>query len=169
MPDAAESANIAQAIPTYVMNCFQIPVNVCDKMRRPISNFWWGMEEGRKKLHWKSWDWLSSPKYLGGMGFRDMHLFNQAMLAKQCWRLLLEPLSLCHRVLKGRYFPDGDFWSSKCPRAASFTWRSIMHGKELLQKGLIWRVGDGKQISIIRDNWVPEQYIPWFQFKIAKQ
>lgn len=151
------------------MNCFQIPVNVCDKMRRPISNFWWGMEEGRKKLHWKSWDWLSSPKYLGGMGFRDMHLFNQAMLAKQCWRLLLEPLSLCHRVLKGRYFPDGDFWSSKCPRAASFTWRSIMHGKELLQKGLIWRVGDGKQISIIRDNWVPEQYIPWFQFKIAKQ
>ncbi|XP_037480834.1 uncharacterized protein LOC119358354 [Triticum dicoccoides] len=58
--------------------------------------------------------------------------------------------------MKGRYFPDGDFWNSKCPRAASYTWRSIMYGKELLRRGLLWRVGDGKQISIIRDNWIPD-------------
>jgi hypothetical protein len=103
---------VAQAIPTYVMSCFQIPMAVCEKLTKPISNFWWGTEDGKKKLHWRSWDWLTSPKHLGGMGFRDMAIFNQAMLAKQCWRLLTEPHSLCARVLKGRYFPNGDFWTS---------------------------------------------------------
>jgi hypothetical protein len=77
-----------------------------------------------------------------------MKIFNLAMLAKQCWRLLLDPSSLCYQVLKGRYFPKGDFWNSKNTRSASYTWRSIMQGKKLLQKGLVWRVGDGKNISI---------------------
>lgn len=34
-------------------------------------------------------------------------------------------------------------------------WHGIEHGLELLKKGIIWRVGDGKSISIWRDNWFP--------------
>jgi hypothetical protein len=35
--------SVAQAIPTYVMSCFQLPMGVFENMRRPISNFWWGV------------------------------------------------------------------------------------------------------------------------------
>ncbi|KAE8781173.1 Alanyl-tRNA synthetase [Hordeum vulgare] len=38
----------------------------------------------------------------GGMGFRNLHLFNLAMLGKHDWRLLTKPDSLCARVLKAR-------------------------------------------------------------------
>jgi hypothetical protein len=81
-------------------------------MRSIISNYWWGIENENKKLHWCSWEWLIAPKALGGMGFRDMELFNQALLAKQCWWLLTVPDSLCARVLKGRYFPNSSFWDT---------------------------------------------------------
>ena len=90
------------------------------------------------------------------MGFRNISIFNQAMLGKQCWRLLTEPNSLCARVLKGRYYPDGDFWTAKCPRSSSYTRRSLMYGKRLVQKGLQWRVGDGNTIHTYEDNWIPD-------------
>ena len=88
------------------------------------------------------------------MGFHDMVLFNQAMLGMQ-WRLLTDPTSLCARVLKGRYFPHTDFWNASCPRSASYTWRSIMFGMKLVWKGVRWGVGDGSQIRIMSDNWIP--------------
>jgi hypothetical protein len=42
--------SIIQAIPTYVMSCFQLPVSTCDSMRRLIANQWWGIEDGKKKI-----------------------------------------------------------------------------------------------------------------------
>jgi hypothetical protein len=112
--------SIVQAVANYIMSCFKIPVGTCKKMKTSIANHWWGFDEGIRKLHWRSWDWMSAPKSLGGMGFRDFVLFNQAMLGKQCWRLITEPNSLCARVLKGRYFPDSNFLSVVKPRASSF-------------------------------------------------
>jgi hypothetical protein len=146
---------VIQAIPTYVMSCFQLPVGTCEEMRKIIANQWWGFKDGKRKMHWKSWDWLSSPKDLGGLGFRDMEIFNQAMLGRQCWRMITEPNSLCARVLKGRYFPNGDFWTALCPRSASYTWRSIIYGRSLLERGIIWRIGNGATIRIKQDRWIP--------------
>ena len=103
---------VAQAIPTYVASCFLLPIGVCENIRRSISNFQWGIEDGRRKLHWISRKWLSSPKFLGGMGISDISIFNQVMLGKQCWRLLIKANYLCARVLYGRYYPDGDFMTA---------------------------------------------------------
>jgi hypothetical protein len=124
-------------------------------MRKIIANHWWGIEDGKKKLHWRSWQWLTTPKAMGGMGLRDMELFNQAMLARQGWCLLTDPSSLCVRVLKGRYYPDCDFWDAPRPRSASYTWRSILFGRELLRSGIRWGIGDRSSIRIETDNWIP--------------
>jgi hypothetical protein len=141
--------SVIQAISTYIMSCFKIHVSTCTTMRKIIADFWWGFGDGKKKMHWRSWAWLSTPKFLGGMGFRDMVLFNQAMLGRQSWRLLTEPESLCARVLKGRYFPSCNFWDAPKPRSSSFIWRSILFGKELVQRGVRWGIGDGRQQMLV--------------------
>jgi hypothetical protein len=68
---------------------------------------------------------IANAKMCRGMGFRDMKLFNQALLARQAWRLLQLPESLCARILKGKYYPRGDIIDSVFPSEASPTWRSI--------------------------------------------
>jgi hypothetical protein len=54
------------------------------------------------------------------MGFRDFSMFNQAMLGKQGWRLLTRLDSLCAKVLKGKYFPFGDFLSATKKRRLGY-------------------------------------------------
>lgn len=36
----------------------------------------------KKKIHWRSWNRLCVPKREGGMGFKNLHWFDLAMLAK---------------------------------------------------------------------------------------
>ncbi|PNT67983.1 hypothetical protein BRADI_3g34611v3 [Brachypodium distachyon] len=88
------------------------------------------------------------------MGFKDLHLFNHALLASQAWRLLTVPNSLCARVMKAKYFPVGNLIDA-FTRDASPCWRGIEHGLELLKKGTIWRIGNGQSVNIWRDNWIP--------------
>ena len=33
-----------------------------------------------------------------------------------------------------------------------------MHGLELLKKGAIWRIGDGKRVKLWRHCWIPRDY-----------
>ena len=49
------------------------------------------------------------PKYKGGLGFRDMEIFNLALLARQTWRVTMDPDSLSGRVLKAKYHVNADF------------------------------------------------------------
>jgi hypothetical protein len=58
------------------------------------------------------------PKQEGGMGFRDLHSFNLAMLSKQVRWLIDEPNSVCEQVLRVKYYPDGDNLKA-APKAGS--------------------------------------------------
>ncbi|XP_021663095.2 uncharacterized protein LOC110651925 [Hevea brasiliensis] len=35
---------IAKAIPTYVMQCFRLPIGLCEELKSIISQFWWVKE-----------------------------------------------------------------------------------------------------------------------------
>lgn len=50
----------------------------------------------------------------GGMGFRDLHQFNKALLAKQAWKIHTNPTSLLTRINRGRYHNKLTFLQSTC-------------------------------------------------------
>ena len=89
------------------------------------------------------------------MGFKDLHIFNMAMLARQGWRLLQNPDSLCCSVLKALYYPNGSILDAVPKPGISYSWRSILRGVELLKDGVIWRVGSGEDIDAFSDPWIP--------------
>jgi len=145
---------VAQAIPTYAMSCFDLTKSLCDDIGRMVCRFWWAQQENENKMHWISWEWLCSRKKKGGMGYRDLHLFNLAMLAQQGWRLIVELDSLCAQVLRAKYYPNGDLLGVKEKSGISYSWRSLICGLKALNDGLIWQVGDGTNINIWTDPWI---------------
>lgn len=79
------------------MSVFKLRETIQNIITDEIAGFWWGDIE-EKKMHWFAWWRLCTPKSKGGLGFRDLHSFNLAVLAKQRWCLLQNPESFCAKV-----------------------------------------------------------------------
>ncbi|XP_024195736.1 uncharacterized mitochondrial protein AtMg00310-like [Rosa chinensis] len=149
---------VAQSLPTYAMSCFELTKFLCDDLQQMCVKFWWGSTDEQCKIHWKSWNFLCLPKEEGGLGFRDLHAFNQAMLAKQGWRVLQNPTSLVARLYKARYFPTCSFLDAPDHSSPSFSWRSITATRLLLQQGWRWQVGNGQEVAVWSDPWLATRY-----------
>lgn len=87
------------------------------------------------------------------VGFKNIMKFNQALLAKQGWRLVKNDNSLLVRVLKGKYFPYTTFSNASKGNNLSWGWQSMLYGREILQIGE--RIGNGNSTSINQDKWIP--------------
>ena len=92
---------------------------------------------------------------MGGMDFKDLANFNDALLAKQAWRLLHQKDSLFYRVFKARFFPNCSILEAPNSNTGSYVWSSILKGQDLLLKGVRQRVGCGEEISVWNDAWLP--------------
>ena len=148
---------VVQAIPTYTMNCFKLPVKLCQDIEGLIRRFWWGQKSDQRKIHWLKWDKLCQPKGRGGLGFKELQKFNIALLAKQFWRLMHVRDSLFFKVFRAKFFPNGNIMEASEKTSGSFAWRSILKAKELILLGSSWRVGDGANISIRGTNWLLDE------------
>ena len=65
------------------------------------------------------------------------------------------PNNLPSQVLMAKYFPKTQFMNAKLGAYPSFAWRSILQGREVLRRGLRWKVGNGCDIKIYTDRWMP--------------
>jgi hypothetical protein len=89
----------------------------------------------------------------GEIGFRDMNLLNQPLLARQAWRPIHRPDSLCTRAIKVRYYPkenilDTVLDSDPLPPLA---WNGIEFGLDLLKQGTINRINKVRKIQVFKD------------------
>jgi hypothetical protein len=125
---------VLQAIPTYTMSFFKLPVTLCREINSMLSKFWWGHMDNTDRMAWMSWKGLGRSRNSGGLGYRDLESFNNALLAMQGWRLVQNTDSLADRILKEKYFPAESFLGAPLGNRPSFLWPSIWKAKPLLQE-----------------------------------
>ncbi|XP_021750437.1 uncharacterized protein LOC110716111 [Chenopodium quinoa] len=148
---------VIQAIPTYLMGVYKFSSLIIQRIHSAMARFWWGSSEGKRKIHWKNWDYMCTLKCLGGMGFRDLSVFNDALLGRKAWRLATAPSSFLCRVFKAKYYPHSDFLDSYLGYAGSYSWRSIWSSKAIVKEGVLWKVGNGRNINLWSDPWVADE------------
>uniref|UniRef100_A0A2N9I5D1 Reverse transcriptase domain-containing protein n=1 Tax=Fagus sylvatica TaxID=28930 RepID=A0A2N9I5D1_FAGSY len=81
-----------------------------------------------------------------------------------CFRL---PIKLCRdleaydskilvEVFKAKFFPHCSILDTDSKTRGSYAWQSILKAREVILKGGVWRVGNGKSINIWKHRWLLE-------------
>ena len=82
-------------------------------------------------MHWMSCKRMGQAKERGGMGFRDLALFNKALLAKQVWKQFNYPDTLTAKIMHAKYYMGKSILEAKIGP------NPLLHGEVLLGR-VIW-------------------------------
>lgn len=148
--------SVLQALPSYVMQTTPLPVALCDSLDQVSRSFVWGDSATGRKIHWKRWEGLCTPKDAGGLGLRQSRLMNQSFMMKAAWKLCKEKDSLWARVVRSKYGCGGDLLPRIDQRKpGSRFWKGICEGWSLVEPNLCWRIRNGGSVNFWNHNWIP--------------
>ncbi|CAL1413360.1 unnamed protein product [Linum trigynum] len=147
--------SIGSASSIYTMSAFRLPSFTCRRLNGQLSRFWWADQDKDDGIHLLSWQEVCLSKFAGGLGFRDFERFNIALLAKQAWRVLMNPDSTLASLYRARYHPHTSFLEATPGPRPSWAWQGMLAGRDLLIRGLRWRIGDGTTVQVLADKWLP--------------
>jgi len=73
--------SIFTSVTLFYLSFFKVPKLVCDRIISIPISFLWGWEKEEKSIPWLSWENFCKPREEGGMGIKDVRLFNVL-----CWK-----------------------------------------------------------------------------------
>ncbi|XP_045810964.1 uncharacterized protein LOC123905409 [Trifolium pratense] len=79
------------------------PCCVLKSIEKIQRNFLWGGGADERKVCWVKWDQICLPKEKGGLGVKNLELFNLALLSKWKWRFLNHDNAIWADLLRYRY------------------------------------------------------------------
>lgn len=90
----------------------------------------------------------------GGLGIRDFEDINRAQIAKLIWKFLEQPDCLWVQIMKAKYCRNFNIWEVKY-NGSSSAWKAFLDCRKDLENKCQWMVGNGENIHIFKDPWVP--------------
>ncbi|XP_019432100.1 PREDICTED: uncharacterized protein LOC109339150 [Lupinus angustifolius] len=110
--------SVLNSIPIYMLSLYKAPKKVIPKLVNMQRSFMWGNKGGTRGIMWIAWDTIYKPKKNGGLGVKNLAIFNKALLCKWKWRRLKEPISLWVSILNSKYGTGLDLLHS----SGDFVW-----------------------------------------------
>lgn len=150
--------SVLNAIPTFQMQLQKLPASVHKEMGRMSRECIRGDDKQQRKIHMISWQSICKPKANGGLGLRRASDMNKAMLAKLNWRLLIEDEDkLWVRLMRRKYNTYLLLMTrTTISQGGSYIWRALTWSKDLLLKGICWRVLNGRKSNLWKDKWLED-------------
>ncbi|KAL0297916.1 UNVERIFIED_CONTAM: hypothetical protein Sangu_3171400 [Sesamum angustifolium] len=144
--------SVLSTLHTYWASVFILPKGVLKNLEKKMRTFLWQGQSGRGNAK-VAWAQICKPKAEGGLGISSLITMNQALILKQLWRLLQnDGTSIWVDWVQQYRLRHSTFWTFN-RTTGSWSWKKMLKLRPLLQRGVVYKVGDGSSFSLWQDIW----------------
>ncbi|KAL2922219.1 LINE-1 retrotransposable element ORF2 protein [Bienertia sinuspersici] len=169
--------SVLMAVHSYWAHVFLLPKSVIDGIEKICRSFLWYGTSFSTNPGAIKWEDVCKRKKDGGLGFRNIGLWNIAMLGKHVWAIATKQDNLWIKWVHSIYIKNQDWWDYQPPVDASWSWKRICAVKEdLKHRGLQQQVRSMQKYSASQIYWllvgeersVSWSEVVWNRFNIPK-
>nr|KYP57384.1 Putative ribonuclease H protein At1g65750 family [Cajanus cajan] len=131
------------SIPVYSMQSLWLPQAVCNKIDQACRRMLWAKSDNTRFWSLVSWEVVTQPKELGGLGVREARRVNVSLLGKLVWDMLSAPQKPWVHLLSNLYLHGNSILCAQTRRGASPIWSSIIKALPSLREGFQPYLGSG--------------------------
>jgi ribonuclease HI len=146
--------SVLEAVPIYPMMTEKIPKSCLEDIHRIQRNFIWGEYENVRKFHAVNWNVVTLPKWMGGLGLRNLDVMNQACILKLGWKLNYGSTDFWCQVVKGKYGVHSFANDIVLRPSDSSIWKALLRLKEQLISNTSWCIRNGNSVDAWNHVWI---------------
>lgn len=139
----------------FWFTAFILPKGCIAQIQSLCSRFLWSGDVTKRCVPKVSWDVTCLPKKEGGLGLRNLTVWNRTLCLRLIWVLFYSSESLWASWTKENRIQDKVFWEIEPADHFSWTWKTILALRHEAFSLLKCRLGNGKQASFWHDSWTP--------------
>lgn len=146
-------ASVLESIHVYWANVFLLPQTVIHDINSLLKGFLWSQGEkadGKAKIAWKN---VCKPKAKGGLGLKDLSVWNKAMLTKYIWYIADGKDTLWVKWINTYKLKGRSIWVINEEANDSWGWRNMLRLRQEIRVRLVKVLGDGDNTSVWFDSW----------------
>ncbi|XP_048552830.1 uncharacterized protein LOC125533101 [Triticum urartu] len=140
-------------IPSYLMSMFLFNKTFIEKMDKHHRRFFWRRKNKKHGYHMVKWERVCRSRKTGGLGIKDLHKQNVALLVKWWWKLETSD-GLWQRIVRARYFNNKTVANIRGRFSDSPCWKAIMKVKDSYMAGRKIIINSGNLTRVWHDPWV---------------
>ncbi|XP_062100629.1 uncharacterized protein LOC133806538 [Humulus lupulus] len=125
--------SVLLSINSFSSQIIILPKMVVQKINQVCRAFLWKSSEMLNGLGNVSWEVVCKTNKEGGLGFKDIGLWNLCAIGKHVWDITMKKDNLWVKWVNSVYIKNDDWWNHIAPNDASWYWKRIVQTKEIIK------------------------------------
>ncbi|KAJ9536013.1 hypothetical protein OSB04_un000819 [Centaurea solstitialis] len=146
--------SVLQSLQLYWMAIFVFPSSVLHDLEVLLRAFLWSQGESVQGKCRLAWDVVCRPIHCGGLGFKNLAVWNRALIAKNLWDIIVARPTLWVAWVRRLNVHATNFWLIRRHSEWSWVLRKMMALRGIIRPYVRISIGDGRNTHAWEDNWL---------------
>ncbi|GJW43062.1 RNA-directed DNA polymerase, eukaryota, reverse transcriptase zinc-binding domain protein [Tanacetum coccineum] len=146
-------ASVLKSIHIYWASVILLPDGVIKDINRILKDFLWNQNDGTKGSPKVAWKHVCRFKQKGGLGLKNLRVWNKAMIVKHLWHIVTDKESLWVKWVNTEKLKGKGIWEIEEDKNDSWGWRNLLKQINDVRGFIVSKLRNGEKVSLWFDNW----------------